>query len=379
MGQKRIIELDSLSTVTDNDYIAVDNATGGTKKYPLKSVGGSSSGLTDDIKQALLQIAEKVAYIDDDGQDYYDALEDALYPVTPPVTVSYITCVYTQSGTVYATDELSSLRSDLVVTAHYSDSTSAVVNMYTLSGILTEGTSTITVTYISKTTTFNVTVTGSLVPTGYTAYDYVEQTATDGTAQATGRMIHLATYSNLNRIGIEFKALSKEVLNGLAIIGGRPSSGSTTSFAFYSSKSNDDSKFGFHLHGADTSVSIPYEIETVHEIVYTGGTSSPSKLKVDGTEYSITWVNDNTINANLTLFSNPVGTGNQRISNNIQIGRIKVYDTDGVLINDYVPCKSPSNIIGMYDRVGGTFYSTSDAVYATIGDSSCRYALGNWT
>ena len=32
----------------------------------------------DDVKQALLQIASKVAYIDEHGQDYYDALESAL-------------------------------------------------------------------------------------------------------------------------------------------------------------------------------------------------------------------------------------------------------------------------------------------------------------
>lgn len=124
-------------------------------------VGGSGSGLTEDVKSALLQLAEKVAYIDDDGQDYYSDLEDALYPPAPPASVSYITCVYTQSGTVYPTDSLNSLKSDLVVTAHYTDSTTGTVNGYTLSGTLTTGTSTITVTYSGKTTTFNVTVSAS--------------------------------------------------------------------------------------------------------------------------------------------------------------------------------------------------------------------------
>lgn len=117
---------------------------------------GSTGGLTDSAKTALLQIAEKVAYIDDQGQTYYDALHDALYP---PATLSYITCVYTQSGTVYDTDTLDSLKTDLVVTAHYDNGTTATVTTYTLSGTLAEGTSTVTVTYGGKTTTFNVTVT----------------------------------------------------------------------------------------------------------------------------------------------------------------------------------------------------------------------------
>lgn len=117
---------------------------------------GGGSGLTADIKTALLQIAQKVAYIDDDGQDYYDALYAALYP---PANLVSISCVYTQSGTVYDTASLDDLKADLVVTATFADSTTQTVTGYTLSGTLTEGTSTITVSYAGKTTTFNVTVT----------------------------------------------------------------------------------------------------------------------------------------------------------------------------------------------------------------------------
>lgn len=119
-------------------------------------IEGGGSGLTADLKAALDQLAQKVAYIDADGQDYYDALHAALYP---PAHLTRISCVYTQSGTVYDTYPLDSLKSDLVVTAHFSDSTTQTVTTYTLSGTLAEGTSTITVAYGGKTTTFSVTVT----------------------------------------------------------------------------------------------------------------------------------------------------------------------------------------------------------------------------
>ena len=69
-----------------------------------------------------------------------------------------ISAVYTQPGAVYDTDSLDSLKSDLVVTASYDNGTTQTVTDYTLSGTLTEGTSTITVSYGGKTTTFNVTV-----------------------------------------------------------------------------------------------------------------------------------------------------------------------------------------------------------------------------
>lgn len=112
----------------------------------------TGGGLTDDIKEALLDCFEHVAWIDDDGQQYYDALLEALYPL------SSITAVYTQSGTVYTDTSLDSLKDDLVVTAHYGTSHSETVTTYTLSGTLTVGTSIITVTYEGKATTFNVTV-----------------------------------------------------------------------------------------------------------------------------------------------------------------------------------------------------------------------------
>lgn len=75
--------------------------------------------------------------------------------------VSSISAVYTQSGTVYTTDSLDSLKDDLVVTATLEDTSTVTVpsDDYTLSGTLTAGTSTITVTFASKTTTFAVTVT----------------------------------------------------------------------------------------------------------------------------------------------------------------------------------------------------------------------------
>lgn len=118
-------------------------------------IGGNGTGLTEEAKTALLACFQQVAWVDDDGQDYYDALESALYP---PANLLRITCVYTQSGTVYTTDSLNSLKSDLVVTAHYDNGTTQTITNYVLSGTLTEGTSTITVSYGGKTTTFTVVV-----------------------------------------------------------------------------------------------------------------------------------------------------------------------------------------------------------------------------
>ena len=209
--------------------------------------GSGGSGLTADIKTALLQIAQKVAYIDEDGQDYYDDLYDALYAITAitlntnsvtintiggtsqltatttpeggsvswsssntsvatvsstglvtsvaygsatitatagnvsatcsvlvaTATCTGITATYTQSGTVYDTATLDSLKSDLVVTASWSDSTTTTLEAtdYTLTGTLSEGTSLVTVSYGGQTDTFNVTVTADPYQLLYTLTD----------------------------------------------------------------------------------------------------------------------------------------------------------------------------------------------------------------
>lgn len=120
------------------------------------SVGLSNSLLSNDIKQTLLLIVSKIAFLDGD-MDYYNLLNEAFYP---SVVLDSISVVYTQTGTVYDTDSIESLEDDLIVTAYYSDSTSSrVMTGYTMSGTLTPGTSTITVTYGNKTAEFDVTVT----------------------------------------------------------------------------------------------------------------------------------------------------------------------------------------------------------------------------
>lgn len=130
------------------------NTEFGALKSAIEQGGG---GMTVEFKQALETLLANVVYKGNDptGRTYLTALHNAMYPPTNLVSIS---AVYTQSGTVYDTDTLDSLKADLVVTAHYDDLSTETVTNYVLSGTLTEGTSVITVSYGGKTTTFNVMV-----------------------------------------------------------------------------------------------------------------------------------------------------------------------------------------------------------------------------
>ena len=241
---------------------------------------GGGSGLTDDLKSALDQLAQKVAYIDDDGQDYYNALYSALYP---PANLSYITCVYTQSGTVHAGDSLNSLKSDLVVTAHYSNGTTQTVTSYTLSGTLTEGTSTITVSYGGKTTTFTVVVSAGLPL--YTLYQGSATLSAGNSATiSNGNHISLNTVDNSRTAYANESSLSNNRNNVLTTMF-TVSSGDSWEIKLknivFTSSSSASNNFSVSLN--DTS-STPVAKATTGDIAYSStGAGTLEDVSVTGT------------------------------------------------------------------------------------------------
>lgn len=70
----------------------------------------------------------------------------------------------------------------------------------------------------------------------------------------------------------------------------------------------------------------------------------------------------------ITLFS-LVEDGAVHTDENAFVGNIyscKIYD-NGTLIRDFIPCKNPSGVVGMYDIVGGTFYTNAGSGAFTAG------------
>ena len=158
---------EQLNTVKSALNAKIDKPeTAGTAGQVLVSDGeggqewADNVGITQQIKTALLNCFKNVAWVEDSGETYYAALEDALSGGGTKTLVS-ISAVYTP-GIVYETDSLDSLKSSIVVTALFDDTSTETVDSadYTLSGILADGTATVTVTYEGKTTTVSVTVYG---------------------------------------------------------------------------------------------------------------------------------------------------------------------------------------------------------------------------
>lgn len=177
----RIIDYTEATSQVSDDYLVIDSSTEGTRKIKANRI----SGLTDGIKDALLACFRSVAWSTEVGQETYQALYDALYPDERIVSIS---AVFTQgTAKIYTTDSLDVLKQYLTVTVTYYGGTESVTTDYVLSGVLEEGTSTITAIYGGKTATFNVTVTGEQTNLLY-SWDFTKSltdSVTDKTATTT--------------------------------------------------------------------------------------------------------------------------------------------------------------------------------------------------
>lgn len=153
------VEEDTSGTVTPQEGIDLVTAVEAAEDAAERAEQAAQSGMSESVKTALLACFEHVAWIGDDGQDYYDSLYNALYP---PAELVSITATFTQGeNTIWSDDTLDSLKQYLVVVANYSDGQSTTISStdYILSGTLSTASSTITATYQDKTDTFTVTVT----------------------------------------------------------------------------------------------------------------------------------------------------------------------------------------------------------------------------
>lgn len=146
----------SISGATTSQLTATTTPSGGTVTWSSSDTSVatvSSSGLVTGVSNGTATITATSG----------DVSATCSVTVSGIATLSSISASYTQTGTIYDTDDLDDILTagSLVVTATYSDSSTATVvsTDYTLSGTLTVGTSTITVSYGGKTTTFTVTVT----------------------------------------------------------------------------------------------------------------------------------------------------------------------------------------------------------------------------
>lgn len=345
--------------------------------YVLKQEQGGGTGLSDDAKAALLACFSNVAWVGSDGQSYYDDLYDALYPPAPPATLLSISAVFNQGGhAVYDTDTLGSLKQYLAVTAHYDNGTSQTVTNYTLSGTLTVGTSTITVSYGGKTTTFNVTVTQDAM-SGYTKYDYIKNTVVAASSSATGSAFSLGFGQEYSSPEYEHEidvVLESVFSTSSPVCGLRNASGTLANARniWCNNQNGATGKLAATFSEQDTGFTIGanlnehYVIKTTVEngnaVIYCNNVLASTHSVVSGF----------TASGNFILFGSTTAGNVQSIRSTVKVYGYKVKNiSTGTLVCDFVPCTDSQGNPGVFDRVRNHFYTHSDPQnYLAVGNDA---------
>ena len=282
-------------------------------------------------------------------------------PVEPPIEVILTSISVTYSGgSVTAGTELTDL-TGIVVTAYYSDGSTENVLNYTLSGVIVEGSNTITVSYGGKTATF--TVVGDAVEEGLP--DIYQEVTYLRAENNTATYIDLGfAFDTKARILMEYYIANNSVTS--YPFGAAENSGKLRCMVSspYSSKTylygSTGSAYKDVAYAHTASVTIPYEF------VLESGNLAITNLNT-GETVTNTTQGTYTMTANLYLFAQNYN-GTARYGGIRRIGKFQYYDKNDNLICDLVPCYRKSDkVAGMYDIVRKTFLTNVGSGSFTVG------------
>lgn len=334
--------------------------------------------ISQEIKDALVNALSHVAWTDEHGQDYVDALEQAMRTKLVSISAVFNPGEYD----IFDNAELSDLRQFLTVSALYSDNTTRVVDNYTLSGTLAGGESVVTVSYGGKSTTFTVTTISTSLPSGYTKYGYIEKKTTTAETKPVGSFIWLNNQTDMNVLSLECMIQNKPsvAIASAGVFGARlPNGTAYESYAVYMGSNTT----GYFVACVARNYYPNCYVDTIERkmrVVVENPPESPYTVKVNGaTIRDAAWTESPVIPCGFVLFNNiPNGsTGNFNVNQSARIGNIILRTYTGECVGYYIPCVY-SGKIGMYDLISQTFYTAATAAAVTISNSGCVYAVGNW-
>ena len=184
----------------------------------------------------------------------------------------------------------------------------------------------------------------SVLPSGYTELEYIQSSGTQYID--TGVVPSTALITEIT-FACESNGIAENAIFGSAW------SVSGYFFMVYS----EINGFRWHSCGgyADAVVS---DVTAKHNAICQKG-----KLTLDGVEYTLSASGSDSTNA-VRLFGVTSNEGYTGAANGIyKLYRCKMHNGNTVY-RDFIPCKNPSGTVGLYDLVGGEFYTTPTAAGA---------------
>lgn len=192
----------------------------------------------------------------------------------------------------------------------------------------------------------------SRVPAGYTEVEWIQSSGT--------QYIDTGIVPGINaKISIDFDVISAgsdDVICG--VIAPNICIGYSTTRIFGAFKNGTGESTG-----ADTTVVGRHSAEI-----------SNGNFILDGTSHSFSAISSYSTTRSIYLFAGSYSgvAGGVYGKVTAKVYACKIFDGDS-LVRDYIPCKNPEGTVGLYDLIGGEFYTTPTAVTLPAGYTPVEY------
>lgn len=203
-------------------------------------------------------------------------------------------------------------------------------------------------------------VTKPILPTGYTAYDYLQ---CDSTAYIDSG-IKMAV-----PISMEIKFMHNSTVGDYIFIGGRNDSGASR-FFLLAMTGNMNYGYGNYYNGGSASQACINGWPLIARTSFAAGSQVFNILGYWGSnKYSQTQSSALSYNKNIYIFKSNYSP-DYHVPSGDRIYWLKFYDDAnyGNLIFHGVPCKNSSNAAGLYDLVSGSFFGNDGGGSFTVGN-----------
>jgi len=316
---------------------------------------------TNEQKSAILDVFRHVAWSGTDGQEYIDAME-AAFDTTP--SIKSLTAV-SDGTTIPANATMAEVKETLTVTAITSDDASIIVpdSAYNLTGTLTIGSCTLTISYGGLTATVTVTVCKPSLPDGYTGYSYIKHSSNAPSTGGSQLGIHTdVALKSEYTIDVDIKYPSNSA-STICVCGTR-SSASVKEFGLFVTPSTG--KLGYWYGGTDTANVFTPLVRDVnnHITAQPVGASETypeyATLRVDDTDYSTgSTASGEDWSPWFGIWTYAISASELRDLNirndGLQVGSIIVKDSNGSYVYYLTPA-SDGTYYGFYDLINDNFY-----------------------
>ena len=195
-------------------------------------------------------------------------------------------------------------------------------------------------------------VPGPKLPSGYTELEYIQSSGT--------QYINTGFKPTGNtRVVVDFLAYNQTTAQQ-GIFGSRP--GASGRFTLFTGHSTTSLQVDYNTEKslADQDVEI-----SGLDLTKRVNISMSNKLVIDGATVSSTAVKSFTSTYDMYLFANN-NVGAVQLPSSLNLYSCAIYD-DNTLVRNFVPCKNPDGVVGLYDSVNSQFYQNAGTGSFTAG------------